>query len=146
MLTLDKSQLPSSFAGPARRRNLVSLTPLIDVVFILLIFFMLVSNFMDWHAISLSTAEHAGSTDNAELLPIVVEFDQRGLQVAGELFELPALVDHLAGELSASPQRPVLIRPAQGIVVQDVVTVLDRLTGAGISGISLLPEVAEGGL
>ncbi len=36
-----------------RRRALISLTPLIDVVFILLVFFMLPSSFLDWRAIDL---------------------------------------------------------------------------------------------
>ncbi len=33
-------------AEPRRRRSLISLTPLIDVVFILLVFFMLASSFL----------------------------------------------------------------------------------------------------
>ena len=37
-----------------RRRSLISLTPLIDVVFILLIFFMLASSFSTEEAIELS--------------------------------------------------------------------------------------------
>lgn len=47
----------SSLRLPNRRRrsrNLVSLTPLIDVVFILLIFLMLVSNFLDRSAFEIS--------------------------------------------------------------------------------------------
>ncbi|MBO8087018.1 MAG: biopolymer transporter ExbD, partial [Marichromatium sp.] len=35
------------------RRNPISLTPLIDVVFILLLFFMLASHFDQWRALAL---------------------------------------------------------------------------------------------
>jgi hypothetical protein len=37
-------------AEPRRRRALISMTPLIDVVFILLIFFMLASSFLNWRS------------------------------------------------------------------------------------------------
>ena len=45
------------FKNAQSRRSLVSLTPLIDVVFILLIFFMLASNFVDWQFIEFSIGE-----------------------------------------------------------------------------------------
>ena len=41
-------------AKPRRRRSPISLTPLIDVVFILLVFFMLASSFLDWRSITLA--------------------------------------------------------------------------------------------
>lgn len=37
-------------------RPLISLTPLIDVVFILLVFFMLVSSLTQWTSVTLETA------------------------------------------------------------------------------------------
>ena len=40
-----------------RKHSLISLTPLIDVVFILLIFFMLASSFAEWQFIELSVGE-----------------------------------------------------------------------------------------
>ena len=46
---------PFRLANNARRRRpLISLTPLIDVVFILLVFFMLTSTFLDWRPIELN--------------------------------------------------------------------------------------------
>ena len=131
--------LPSAFSDPRRRRNLISLTPLIDVVFILLIFFMLVSNFMDWRAIVLSATQAAGSTREAQLLPIVVDLDHRGARVTDQVLAPQALIDHIAAELDRAPQRPVLVRPDAGVVVQEVVTLLDRMSLGGIQGISLIP-------
>ncbi|MGK0476314.1 MAG: biopolymer transport protein ExbD, partial [Oleispira sp.] len=40
-----------------KQRNLISLTPLIDVVFILLVFFMLTSSFVEWKFIDLGIGE-----------------------------------------------------------------------------------------
>ncbi|WVM94262.1 MotA/TolQ/ExbB proton channel family protein [Halopseudomonas pachastrellae] len=49
-------------AFPGKKRRGISLTPLIDVVFILLLFFMLSSNFMHWRQISLSSANQTENT------------------------------------------------------------------------------------
>ena len=48
---------------PSRNNRLVSMTPLIDVVFILLLFFMLVSNFQQWRGMPLNLA---GQQNNPE--------------------------------------------------------------------------------
>ena len=40
--------------------RLISLTPLIDVVFILLVFFMLASSFLDWRSIDLTVSSGVG--------------------------------------------------------------------------------------
>ena len=60
----------------ARKRPLVSLTPLIDVVFILLVFFMLATSFLDWRAIDLDAPVQAAAgnaADNALLVEIRAE-------------------------------------------------------------------------
>ena len=49
-----------------RRRNLISLTPLIDVVFILLVFFMLASSFLDWRSITLDPPKQTGGSPSLE--------------------------------------------------------------------------------
>jgi biopolymer transport protein ExbD len=41
------------FDAPAPHRRLISLTPLIDVVFILLVFFMLASSLIKWQAVEM---------------------------------------------------------------------------------------------
>ncbi|MEM6945656.1 MAG: biopolymer transporter ExbD, partial [Pseudomonadota bacterium] len=45
------ASLPPRLANRPRKRLRISITPLIDVVFILLVFFMLASSFLDWRSI-----------------------------------------------------------------------------------------------
>src|SRR3546814_18552679 len=62
-----------SLRSKGGRRRLISLTPLIDVVFILLVFFMLASSFVDWRAIVLDTpaaATRAGASEGALLVRV----------------------------------------------------------------------------
>ena len=46
--------------------RLISLTPLIDVVFILLVFFMLASSFLDWRSVDLTVSSGAGAATSAQ--------------------------------------------------------------------------------
>lgn len=48
---------------PRSRKRFISLTPLINVVFILLVFFMLASNYLQWRSIELNApaVQAAGS-------------------------------------------------------------------------------------
>ncbi|WP_373510748.1 ExbD/TolR family protein, partial [Thiocapsa sp.] len=47
------------FESPAPRRRLIGLTPLIDVVFILLVFFMLASSLVKWQALEMEAPASA---------------------------------------------------------------------------------------
>lgn len=120
-----------------RRRALISLTPLIDVVFILLVFFMLASSFLDWRAIDLKApAKAAGgaATEGA----LLIEIREDGLRLAAEPLTVDALVQRVRARLSVKPGQRVLIKPAEGVSVQRTVDVLDRLKAAGAANMSLM--------
>jgi biopolymer transport protein ExbD len=125
-----------------RRRPLIGLTPLIDVVFILLVFFMLASSFVDWRAIDLmAPAERDASATGAVEGALLVEVRPDGLRFAGEFLPLDAVAGRVMARLAAAPDTPVLVKPAAGVNLQDTVTVLDRLTGAGASNLSLVRDL-----
>lgn len=118
---------------PPRRRAQISLTPLIDVVFILLVFFMLASNFTQLRTIGVSIpAEASAPASDTQALLVRVHADGRL-----ELSEQPVLLEELAARIHHVAQgRPVLVQPAEETRLQDLVSVLDRLSG--ISNVSLV--------
>jgi biopolymer transport protein ExbD len=122
---------------PARRRALIGLTPLIDVVFILLVFFMLASSFLDWRAIELnapSQAQGGGSPEGA----LLIEVRADGLRLGAERLNLDDLAERVAAQLRESEGRRVLVRPDAGVPLQRAVEVLDRLSAIGAERISLI--------
>ena len=117
---------------PAR----ISLTPLIDVVFILLVFFMLASNFFDWRAIPLQSAgSGAGGAMRGALL---VEVTPQGPRLAGEALSLPDLAARLLARRADDPDMPILIRPRGGAETGALVAVLDRLAADGLRDLTLV--------
>ena len=131
-----------NIARPRRRRASVSLTPLIDVVFILLIFFMLASSFMDWRSLDLGTpvqATTAGSGEGALLAELRASEEGVVLRLAGERPSPEELDARLSARLEQQPGQKVLLRAGKGVALQDTVNLLDRLDRLGVQELALLP-------
>ena len=130
------------FAPPPRPRRKPSLTPMIDVVFLLLVFFMLASSFLEWRSIELNApgASRGGSPLEGALL---VEIRRDGLRLSGEAVPHEALRHRIEDLLTQDSNRRVLVKPAAGVVMQDTVAVLDSLTAAGVTDLSLIADPTQ---
>jgi len=138
-MTPDASAPPSLQLANrgTRRRSPISLTPLIDVVFILLVFFMLASSFLDWRAIDLNAPGKAAAGASMEGA-LLVEIRRDGLRLAGQTIGLPDLAARVGEKIRGKPDRKVVVRPDKGVVLQDTVAVLDALAAAGVRDLSLI--------
>ncbi|MGH1441744.1 MAG: ExbD/TolR family protein [Cellvibrionaceae bacterium] len=123
-----------------KQRNLISLTPLIDVVFILLVFFMLASSFAKWKFIELGIKE-------SEALPleltsqslITVGFDQQ-YTLNEQALSLDMIVSRVNTQIQQQPDHLVLIKPARDLPLQQLVSVLDVVGKVAGPNISLLKD------
>jgi biopolymer transport protein ExbD len=122
---------------PSRPRRGVNLTPLIDVVFILLMFFMLTSTFSQWRSIELLTpvASQSATAQN----PQTVLLGEDGSLSFGEVEIFVAHYNELGRtNLNAlSNDEPVLIIPAADATVQDMISTLENLQALGFSKATL---------
>ena len=114
------------------RRRPISLTPLIDVVFILLMFFMLTSTFTRWKAVDLRLP--IASSDASLKKPQALLLHTDGsLSLRGRSFQL--LDSNVEAALSVlDSTRPVVVFPESGTRVQTIISTFERLTAAGVSG------------
>lgn len=118
-----------------RSKARIGLTPLIDVVFILLLFFMLTSTFVERTAVDVSTPSAAPSAaDPADILRI--RLDGAGLQVNGA----PVPVESLAATLAEQPRDTggVIIEVVPGVPLDDTVAVMDIARAADLGPLSLI--------
>lgn len=124
-----------SFAFRTRQpRRRPSLTPMIDVVFLLLVFFLVAARFAPEGAIPLA---RSGASAPWEGAPRLVEVAPSGLALNGVTMTGQDLVAALA-RLMPSPDAPVVLRPADGASVQDLVTAAELLRGAGYGRLVLV--------
>ena len=132
----------SRLARPRRRRALIGLTPLIDVVFILLVFFMLASSFLDWRAIELDAPVRAAGSEGLEGALLVQIRPDGLLRLAAAPISLEDLAARVREHLETTPDQRVLIEPASGVPLQRTVSVLDRLKAAGVTEMRLISNPA----
>ena len=131
-------QFEPTLTGQTRRRALIGLTPLIDVVFILLLFFLLASSFLEWNTIKLTTPATQGMVAGSSGGAVLIRLGSNGaLDINGQ----PILIDELTGRLKQiltdKPDQKILVRPAKGVPLQPVVSVLDAVKEAGGRNVSL---------
>ncbi len=132
----------SSVLAVRRKSRRISLTALIDVVFILLMFFMLTSSFSRFGYFEFQTqGASGGGTGEAQVLI---------LQADGALLNratTPPVVmsdEQLRDRMDAS--RPLSVLPAGDADVQTMVEAIERLNRIGLSQVTLgqvIPAVAD---
>lgn len=122
-----------SFATPRPRRK-PSLTPMIDVVFLLLVFFMLAARFGLDTTLPLVVAGGGAAYDGP---PRLVEVGADALTLNGVAVTPDALAVRLA-DLTESPDDMIVLRPAAGTQLQRVVDVMGVLNAAGFARVVLV--------
>jgi len=120
--------------GQTRRGRRPSLTPLVDVVFLLLVFFMLASRFAVDRSISLVPPRPAAEGERYEGAPRYVTVSAEGLALNGAPVTLDGLAEALA-PLMPSRDAAIVIRGAEDATLQQMVVVLDTLAAAGMTAL-----------
>lgn len=121
--------------GPPRPRRRVSLTPMIDVVFLLLIFFMLAARFGQEGALVLSG--DAGGGQGWSGAPRLIDFAPGATWLNGTQLAVEDLPEALA-PLMQAPDDPVILRPRDNADLQDLTDLTERLQAAGLSRLILV--------
>lgn len=125
----------------ARKRSvIINLTSLIDVLFLLLIFFMVSTTFVSQPAISLQlpTAQHS---EAARQSPIVVHVDEQGaVYLNDEPVEIALLEQALISRLADQSEKSVVLRADSRVTHGIVIHVLDLIKGAGVKKLVVATE------
>lgn len=109
----------------ARKGRKISLTALIDVVFILLMFFMLTSTFSQWKALPLAAAK-ASSVSSDELPALILVYADDELRVL--IDHLSPALDNIDDVLRAVGDKAIVISAEEDAQVQSILRVVDELT------------------
>lgn len=122
------------FTEAAPRRRKPSLTPMIDVVFLLLVFFMLASRFGLDQVLPMPLASSGGDFSGK---PKLVDVLPEGLRLNGISQDETGLVAGL-NELMERPTEAIILRSSDGATVQRVIATSEMLRAAGFQAIVLV--------
>lgn len=117
-----------------------NLTPLIDVVFLLLVFFMLTTTFLDPEhelEIDLPEAQSGALVERAPEELIINVFADGRLSLSGRVLPAAELAEELDRVATLDPDTPVTIRGDQGTPHGAIVGVMDACGLAGLYKLSV---------
>ena len=125
------------------RRRRPSLTPMIDVVFLLVIFFMLVARFGVDKVIDINLPSALGHNSQYQGAPRLVEIKSGNIvSLNGSEITLDQLSNNLS-ELMPSPNALVILRSSAEANTQDLLDVLLYLKSEKITNVSVLERENE---
>lgn len=131
------------FRGNRRLRLAINITPLIDVVFLLLIFFMLTTSFLEPQALVLQLPEAKRSAPPTKD-SIVVDIALDGaVKLNGAVLSLDSLTARIRSLVAGDPDPSVWIRAERKVPVQRTVDVMDRIRAAGSKNIKFVTRPVD---
>ncbi|PKH04278.1 biopolymer transporter ExbD [Psychromonas sp. MB-3u-54] len=120
--------------SPPKRKQAISLTPLIDVVFILLLFFMLSSSFAKWQAIQLPASTASQQASN-ELVRVILHRDGNEFSVNAKRYKVTNL-NALTELIAKNPQTVFALQVEKQVSTQALITLLDNFKKSGARNVS----------
>lgn len=128
---------------PKRRERIkvqVPLTSLIDIIFLLLIYFLLTTNFMVDEGIKIKLPQARASAPQTEET-ITVYVDQQGRAFLGtEEVSIARLFDRLKEMIGSQENKLVVIRADRAVILNKAVKVMDIAKAAGAGRLCLATE------
>lgn len=129
-----------------QRRTSISLTPLIDVVFILLLFFMLATRFEVWQVDNVSTTALAAvgsAVDTSEAIVIIISADS-SLSLDGTILTIAQLEKELLRMKETASDSLITLHADTGASVQQLYDVIGLVKTSGLSRLQLTSEEHAG--
>jgi biopolymer transport protein ExbD len=128
------------FPAKKRARPTIHLTALIDIVFLLLIFFLLASSFVDQQGVVIFVPE-VSSEDKELLADIVIKIDREGqIYFGGNTVDENQLLNIIQNVLNRSGRDSVIIEADRRVIYDKVVHIIDVAKLAGAKNLLLVTK------
>ena len=121
-----------------------NLTPLIDVVFLLLIFFMLTTTFVNLEnriKVDLPTGDFAAAEPSENIIVTITE--NNTIYLNGKLIDPLKLTESVAAEIEDEPEKIVILEADKNVLHGKVIRVMDLLKKGGAERIAIATQPAE---
>ncbi|MBT8047971.1 MAG: biopolymer transporter ExbD [Xanthomonadales bacterium] len=117
----------------------INITPMLDIVFIMLIFFIVTTSFVKESGLEVSRPSNAPPKEiKQDKGPIVVKIDASSLiSVKGRILEPRAVQANLEREKAEKPTSPLIVAAHPEAETESLVTILDAAEAVGIESVSV---------
>jgi biopolymer transport protein ExbD len=117
----------------------INITPMLDIVFIMLIFFIVTTSFVKEKGLEVSRPSNAPPNEvKKNKGPIVVKIDANGnIAMQGRILERKAVEANLEREKAEKPDSPLIIAAHPDAETDALVTILDAAEAVGVGSVSV---------
>ncbi|MCG8017024.1 MAG: biopolymer transporter ExbD [Candidatus Thiodiazotropha sp. 'RUGA'] len=121
--------------------HVLNLTPLIDIVFLLLVFFLLTAHFIEDEAIDIQLPEAISSQPSEDHEPLVISLLPSGaIALDGVATPLDQLEDSLSAMLHANSKRVVQLKGDRTAQFGQAIKIIDAARRAGAESLDILTD------
>jgi biopolymer transport protein ExbD len=117
----------------------INITPMLDIVFIMLIFFIVTTSFVKEKGLEVSRPSNSPPKEiKRNKGPIVVKIDANGnIMLHGRMLESQAVEANLEREKAEKPDSPLIIAAHPEAETEILVTILDAAEAVGVESVSV---------
>ena len=117
----------------------INITPMLDIVFIMLIFFIVTTSFVKEKGLEVSRPSNSPPKEIVKKKgPIVVKIDANGnISMKGRMLERKAVEANLEREKAEKPDSPLIIAAHPDADTNALVTILDAAEAVGVGSVSV---------
>tara|TARA_B100000214_G_C23834486_1_gene565812 strand:+ start:21 stop:425 length:405 start_codon:yes stop_codon:yes gene_type:complete len=125
-----------------KKKNIeINVAPLIDIVFLLLIFFMLTSEFTDFKTIDMISPNQSSTNIQNNDLPIIINLSENGLIEIDKIeIKLEDLSETIQMKLLNSNNKKIVISTLNKTKINNLIIVVDTIRSLGIENIALITK------
>ena len=116
----------------------IDLTPMLDVVFIMLIFFIVTATFVKEMGLDVNTPDKNQNVKDADKQSIVVQVTSRDrIRIRGRDVDFRAVRANIERLHAENPEAPVVIQPHPESKTEIMIHVMDSARQAGVFNVSI---------
>ena len=116
----------------------IDLTPMLDVVFIMLIFFIVTATFVKEIGLDVNSPDKNQNVKDADKQSIVVQITNRDrIRIRGRDVDFTAVRANIERLHAENPDAPVVVQPHPDSTTETMIHVMDSARQAGIYSVSI---------
>jgi len=116
----------------------IDLTPMLDVVFIMLIFFIVTATFVKEIGIDVNSPDKNQNVKDADKQSIVVQITNRDrIRIRGRDIDFRAVRANIERRHAENPDAPVVVQPHPDSTTETMIHVMDSARQAGVYAVSI---------
>ena len=116
----------------------IDLTPMLDVVFIMLIFFIVTATFVKEIGIDVNSPDKNQNIQDADKKSIVVKISSRDrIEIRGRNVDIRSVRANIERLHAEDPEAPVVVQPHPDSTTEVLIQVMDSARQAGVYNVSI---------